>query len=425
MKRFGIVMTENNLKAYALAKGINVLWKDMTEAEKTQVRYNYMLEKTSFFSGDAAKTINSTANKTKVLKANLGDLYGVVGKNLEPIWNEFLTNLNDMVVAITENEKATEGLTSAFQALGKVAGGVTWITKNFVLGVQNIASALSIPFENHKIQKNLEKVVKDSRVITKEWVAQNKAFMEQVDSQYDIDIQNSVSYTDELQAEYERRLKILNEFNKSYLSGEEKTVNEKLRLENLGDTKTEEFIPSLKIPKILKGVRENDYDVILNKIKSGKEGQIIGLTGGLGDTIGAKESFDKNLTDEEIIDKFGFKQVDNIKTAIKQFKQYSLSINKLFESHPAEMSSSSVEDFLIERLKNTRTQKIEKKSNDGVKAQDVSVDTNLGNNKTTGGTDPLTLEELQANYKAEKKAFEEYAKQRRLTKEIQLSGAIS
>ena len=192
----------------------------------------------------------------------------VVGKNLEPIWNEFLTNLNDTVVAITENEKATEGLMSTFQALGKVAGGVIWITKDLVLGVQNIASALSIPFENHEIQKNLEKVVKDSRVITKEWVAQNKAFMEQVDSQYDIDIQNSVSYTDELQAEYERRLKILNEFNKSYLSGVEKTVNEKLRLENLGDKKTEEFIPKLEIPKILKGVRENDYDVILNKIKA-------------------------------------------------------------------------------------------------------------------------------------------------------------
>ena len=139
-------MTENNLKAYALAKGINVLWKDMSEAEKTQVRYNYMLEKTSFFAGDAAKTINSTANKTKVLKANLGDLYGVVGKNLEPTWNEFLTNLNDTVVAIKENEEATEGLMSAFEALGRFAGGVVWITKNFVLGVQNISSALSIPF---------------------------------------------------------------------------------------------------------------------------------------------------------------------------------------------------------------------------------------------------------------------------------------
>ena len=121
MKRFGIVMTENNLKVYALAKGINVLWEDMSEAEKTQLRYNYMLEKTSFFAGDAEKTINSTANKTKVLKANLGDLYGVVGKNLEPIWNEFLTNLNDMVVAIKENEEAIEGLMNAFEVLGKVA----------------------------------------------------------------------------------------------------------------------------------------------------------------------------------------------------------------------------------------------------------------------------------------------------------------
>ena len=36
-------MTENNLKAYALAKGINVLWKDMTEAEKAQVRNNYIV----------------------------------------------------------------------------------------------------------------------------------------------------------------------------------------------------------------------------------------------------------------------------------------------------------------------------------------------------------------------------------------------
>ena len=83
-----------------------------------------MLEKTSFFAGDAKKTINSTANKTKVLKANLGDLYGVVGKNLEPIWKEFLTNLNDTVVAIKENEEATEGLMSAFEALGRFAGDI-------------------------------------------------------------------------------------------------------------------------------------------------------------------------------------------------------------------------------------------------------------------------------------------------------------
>ena len=85
-------MTENNLKAYALQVGIKKLWKELSEAEKTQIRYNYMLEKTSFFQGDASKTINSTANQTKVLKANMGELYGTTGKNQEPIRNEFVQN---------------------------------------------------------------------------------------------------------------------------------------------------------------------------------------------------------------------------------------------------------------------------------------------------------------------------------------------
>jgi hypothetical protein len=43
----------------------------MSEAEKTQVRYNYILSKTADVHGDAEKTIKSTANQVKVMKAQI------------------------------------------------------------------------------------------------------------------------------------------------------------------------------------------------------------------------------------------------------------------------------------------------------------------------------------------------------------------
>lgn len=67
LKQFGIVMTDANLQAYALSKGITKSTADMSQAEKVQLRYNYVMSQTALAQGDFAKTSDSWANQTRIL----------------------------------------------------------------------------------------------------------------------------------------------------------------------------------------------------------------------------------------------------------------------------------------------------------------------------------------------------------------------
>lgn len=56
MKQLGINMNITNLEAYALARGINKEYKEMTIAEQTALRYNYIMDKSRHIQGDFART---------------------------------------------------------------------------------------------------------------------------------------------------------------------------------------------------------------------------------------------------------------------------------------------------------------------------------------------------------------------------------
>lgn len=66
LKMLGIVMTDTNLQQYAYSKGIQKKTQDMTEAEKVQLRYNYVMDKTKNSHGDFERTSAGTANQLRV-----------------------------------------------------------------------------------------------------------------------------------------------------------------------------------------------------------------------------------------------------------------------------------------------------------------------------------------------------------------------
>ena len=47
LKQFGIVMTEVNLQNFAYSQGIKTKISAMSQAEKVQLRYNYVMQQTS------------------------------------------------------------------------------------------------------------------------------------------------------------------------------------------------------------------------------------------------------------------------------------------------------------------------------------------------------------------------------------------
>ena len=79
LKRLGVVMTQANLEQYALKKGMGKTLDQMTEAEKVQLRYNYVMEKTKNATDDYKRTGGGFANQLRTLTENFKQLGAVLG----------------------------------------------------------------------------------------------------------------------------------------------------------------------------------------------------------------------------------------------------------------------------------------------------------------------------------------------------------
>ena len=74
VRRFGIVITETELKAELLRMGITKNSKDVDAATKVQARLNLIMAGTTDAQGDAARTADSFANTQRALKGEMSDI---------------------------------------------------------------------------------------------------------------------------------------------------------------------------------------------------------------------------------------------------------------------------------------------------------------------------------------------------------------
>lgn len=110
LKKFGVVMTEANLEAYALAQGITKQYSAMTQAEKVALRYNYVLASTTNAQGDFARTSNSWANQTRILAERWNEFKVVLGNILVNILTPMLIRFNQIFAKVIAIAKAIAGM---------------------------------------------------------------------------------------------------------------------------------------------------------------------------------------------------------------------------------------------------------------------------------------------------------------------------
>ena len=106
LKQYGIVMTEVNLQEYAYQQGINKKYQAMTQAEKVQLRYNYVLEQTKLAQGDFARTQGSWANQTRILSEQWKEFMSVIGTGLIQVLTPAIRVLNQFLsslIAVARN----------------------------------------------------------------------------------------------------------------------------------------------------------------------------------------------------------------------------------------------------------------------------------------------------------------------------------
>lgn len=97
LKKFGVVMTEANLEAFALSRGITKQYSAMSQAEKVALRYNYVMAQTSQAQGDFARTSGSWANQIRILKEQYAAFMGTLGTALKQILLPLLQTLNNIL----------------------------------------------------------------------------------------------------------------------------------------------------------------------------------------------------------------------------------------------------------------------------------------------------------------------------------------
>lgn len=150
LKMLGVVMTDTNLQQYAYSKGIQKKTQDMTEAEKVQLRYNFVLEKTKNAQGDFERTGAGTANQMRVFQESLKELGATMGQNILPVITPIITKLNEWVQAFGKLDPGIQKIiiviATLLAALGpvlSVIGSVITVGSGLVTLFGSISTAVA------------------------------------------------------------------------------------------------------------------------------------------------------------------------------------------------------------------------------------------------------------------------------------------
>lgn len=130
LKQLGINMSVANLEAYALTKGIKKAYDEMSEAEKVQLRYGYIMEQTTDAQGDFVRTQDSYANQVRTLQNNLDTLGANVGSLLVPALSGAVGWLNDLFNGPATDE-TTAKINEAINALETMDQDVQGIKNDY------------------------------------------------------------------------------------------------------------------------------------------------------------------------------------------------------------------------------------------------------------------------------------------------------
>lgn len=116
MRQFGIDLTQATIQEWALTQGIDANMKTMTQAEKTLLRYQYVMAHTTAAQGDFARTANTWANQIRMLRQNFALLGSTVGSVVINAFKPLITWLNNAMI------KVNQFVITIANALGKIFG---------------------------------------------------------------------------------------------------------------------------------------------------------------------------------------------------------------------------------------------------------------------------------------------------------------
>ena len=144
LKRLGIVMTEANLKQFALSQGIQTNIKDMTQAEKTTLRYQFVMQSSANAQGDFARTQEGAANQMRIFTESLKELGANFGQVLLPAFTEIVKKVNGFLKSLMDLDDQTKKTIAIIAGIAAAIGPVLIIIGKMSIGFGAVAKVLPI-----------------------------------------------------------------------------------------------------------------------------------------------------------------------------------------------------------------------------------------------------------------------------------------
>lgn len=170
LKTLGVVMTETNLEQFAEDAGL--VYNEMSQAEKVQLRYAYVMEMTKNAQGDYARTSDGTANSMRTLSATMDNLIAILGESLLPAITPIIQFITDLLKKFSELDPGIQQIIviigAVLAAIGPVAtaiGGIIPII-SAVIGALNpitlvigaVVAAIALLIANwDKVKETMQK----------------------------------------------------------------------------------------------------------------------------------------------------------------------------------------------------------------------------------------------------------------------------
>jgi hypothetical protein len=135
LKKLGIVMTQANLQAFALTKGITKQVQKMTEAEKVNLRYAFILAKTANAQGDFERTGGNAANQMRIFQETLKEIAATFGNVILPIFTKGIKRLNKMLLSFRDLSPSAKKFRLVLLGITAAIGPLLIITGKMFTGI--------------------------------------------------------------------------------------------------------------------------------------------------------------------------------------------------------------------------------------------------------------------------------------------------
>jgi phage-related protein len=143
LKAIGVVMTETNLSAYALSKGMSRAYSEMSSGEKLLVRQQFFLDKTNLSAGDFVKTSGSWANQTRVLSERWKEFMIIIGNGLIQVLTPAVKFLNTALSYLIEFSNTAGKVLSTVFNLSSATGSTAKNTAAIGTGSEDASAGLA------------------------------------------------------------------------------------------------------------------------------------------------------------------------------------------------------------------------------------------------------------------------------------------